>query len=193
MAGLVSNWISSGTPACFLRAWSSAHSCGKYKRQAIGRLACFVLTDRLTATRQFSCLPTCPQYCRTKPTECVPFFGNRCHPRSKPALALFDAWPSTHNYALRPALLHRSTARRPLRGAATDASAAHCLVPDGPPLAPRFCVLPVTAILRNTSSTALPDRRAPRLAPGLLYMPQSASPAGLARSVCPQNNSTQSC
>lgn len=33
------------------------------------------LTDRLTATRQFSCLPTCPQYCRTTPTECVPFFG----------------------------------------------------------------------------------------------------------------------
>src|SRR4051794_29875761 len=75
MAGFVSNWISSGTPACFLRAWSSAHSCGKYKRQATGRLARLVLTDRLTATRQFSCLPTWPQYCRTTPTECLPFFG----------------------------------------------------------------------------------------------------------------------
>src|SRR3954453_3406510 len=106
--------------------------------------------------------------------------------------AFFDAWRSTHSYALRPALLYRSTARPPLRGAATDASAAHCLVPDGRPLAPRFCVLPATAILRNTSSTALPDRRAPRLAPGLLHMPLSASPAGLARSVCPRNNFTRS-
>ena len=34
-----------------------------------------VATERLTATRQFSCLPTCPQYCRATPTECLPFFG----------------------------------------------------------------------------------------------------------------------
>src|SRR3954451_18268746 len=140
--------------------------------------------------------PACPpahNIAAPRPPNAFLSLGNRCHPRSKPALALFDAWPSTHSYALQPALLHRSTARPPLRGAATDASAAHCLVPDGPPLAPRFCVLPVTAILRNTSSTALPDRRAPRLAPGLLYMPQSASPAGPARSVCPQNHFTRSC
>src|SRR5947209_16729287 len=156
MVGFVSNWIASGTPACFLRAWSSAHSCGKYNRQAIGRLTRLVLTDRLTATRQFSCLPTCPQYCRTTPTECVPFFGKPVSSTIQACTGLFDAWPSTHNYALRPALLHRSTARPPLRGAATDASAAHCRVPDGPLLAPRFCVLPATAVLRNTASTRCP-------------------------------------
>ena len=32
--------------------------------------------DKLTATRQFSCLPTCPQYCRVTPTEFLPFFTN---------------------------------------------------------------------------------------------------------------------
>lgn len=37
-------------------------------RQAIGRLACQVATDRLTATRQLSCLPR-PQYWRATPTE----------------------------------------------------------------------------------------------------------------------------
>src|SRR5215831_16290773 len=42
----------------------------------MGRLASAVLSDKLTATRQFSCLPTWPQYCRVTPTECFPFFGN---------------------------------------------------------------------------------------------------------------------
>jgi hypothetical protein len=37
---------------------SSAHSLGRYKRYAIGRLEPHVAIDRLTATRQFSCLPT---------------------------------------------------------------------------------------------------------------------------------------
>jgi hypothetical protein len=40
----------------------------------MGRLARSVLTDKLTATRQFSCLPTCPQYWRVTPTEFSPFF-----------------------------------------------------------------------------------------------------------------------
>src|SRR5215472_6805894 len=39
----------------------------------MGRLTCSVANDKLTAIRQFSCLPTCPQYCRTTPTECLPF------------------------------------------------------------------------------------------------------------------------
>jgi len=43
-----------------------------------------VARDTLTAIRQFSCLPNCPQYCRVTPTEGLPFLGNPCHPRSKP-------------------------------------------------------------------------------------------------------------
>jgi hypothetical protein len=39
----------------------------------MGRLSSALLIDKLTATRQFSCLPTCPQYWRVTPTECVPF------------------------------------------------------------------------------------------------------------------------
>jgi hypothetical protein len=35
-----------------------AQLSGKYRRQATGRLAVCVVTDKLTATRQFSCLPT---------------------------------------------------------------------------------------------------------------------------------------
>ena len=38
------------------------------------RAAVDVLIDKLTTTRQFSCFPTCPQYCRVTPTEWVPFF-----------------------------------------------------------------------------------------------------------------------
>ena len=45
---------------------------GLHSYEFIGSL----VTDKLTATRQFSCLPTCPQYCRATPTECVPFFTN---------------------------------------------------------------------------------------------------------------------
>src|SRR5436853_4127330 len=40
---------------------------------------------------------------------------------------------------------------------------------------------------------ALPDRRAPQLAPGYSYMPRSAFPVGLAWSLCPQNNSIRIC
>src|SRR5436309_15762522 len=97
------------------------------------------------------------------------------------------------SFALALALPHHSRARQPPGGAATDASAARCPAPDVPPSAPRFCVLPAAAIPRNTSSTALPDQRAPRLAPGHPYMPQSVSPVGLAWSLCPQNNSIQIC
>src|SRR3954463_3255897 len=131
MLGFVANWISSGTPACLRRVWSSAHSCGKYRRQAIGRLAPFVLTDRLTATRRFPAYPPAHNIAAPRPPNAFLSLGNRCHPRSKPARALFDTWPSTHSYALQPTLLHRPTVRPPLRGAVTDASAAHCLVPDG--------------------------------------------------------------
>jgi CRISPR-associated endonuclease/helicase Cas3 len=39
------------------------------------RELCVVARDTLTATRQFSCLPNCPQYCRVTPTEGLPFLG----------------------------------------------------------------------------------------------------------------------
>src|SRR3984885_9012125 len=63
------------TPAYLRRFWSWAQVSGKYKRYAMGRLACSVAIDRLTATRQFSCFPNCPQYWCVTPTECVPFLG----------------------------------------------------------------------------------------------------------------------
>ena len=47
-----------GTPACWQRLASWHHTSGRYNRQAIGRLAFHVLTDKLTATWQLSCLPT---------------------------------------------------------------------------------------------------------------------------------------
>src|SRR5260370_42483872 len=46
----------------------------------MGNLALHVATDRLTATRQLSCLPNCPQYWCATPTECFPFFGNPVSP-----------------------------------------------------------------------------------------------------------------
>ena len=39
VCGLVWKTISSGMPACARRAGSSHHSCGRYRRYAIGRLA----------------------------------------------------------------------------------------------------------------------------------------------------------
>ena len=63
-------------PTFFRRGSESlAHTSGRYKRNEIGILDNSVVTERLTATRQLSCLPTCPQYCRVTPTECLPFFG----------------------------------------------------------------------------------------------------------------------
>src|SRR4051812_40128423 len=97
------------------------------------------------------------------------------------------------SFVLAPTLPDHSRAHQPPCGAATDASAARSLAPSVPPSAPRFCALPAAAIPRNTSSMALPDRRALRLAPGHPYMPQSVSLVGLARSVCPQNNSIPIC
>jgi hypothetical protein len=41
----------------------------------MGRLADAVLMERLTVTWQLHCLPTCLQYCRATPAECLPFLG----------------------------------------------------------------------------------------------------------------------
>src|SRR4051794_29081935 len=42
----------------------------------MGRLACSVATESVTATWQLSCLPSWPQYCLATPTDSLPFFGN---------------------------------------------------------------------------------------------------------------------
>src|ERR1019366_1567941 len=42
----------------------------------LGWHACALAIDKLTATWQFSVLPSRPQYCRPTPTQCVPFFAN---------------------------------------------------------------------------------------------------------------------
>src|SRR5262249_40992195 len=52
------------------------HASGKYSRYATGTLACSWASETLTATWQFSCLPSTPQYWRATPTECRPFFGD---------------------------------------------------------------------------------------------------------------------
>lgn len=50
ISSLVANSTSSGTPAFARRGLSSAHSCGRYKRQAIGTLPRSEASDKLTAT-----------------------------------------------------------------------------------------------------------------------------------------------
>ena len=52
---------SSGTPVALRRSRSLAQLSGRYKRHAMGTLAGWVATDKLTATRQLS-WPTGPQY-----------------------------------------------------------------------------------------------------------------------------------
>src|SRR5260370_16282806 len=75
ICGLVLNVISSGTPALARRSSSSAQAFGRYSRYATGRLAWRLASDRVTATWQFACLPSCPQYWCDTPTECCPFLG----------------------------------------------------------------------------------------------------------------------
>lgn len=62
--------MSSGTFAFFRRSGSLAQLSPKYKRYAMGRLANSLAIVSETATWQFSCFPTWPQYCRATPTEC---------------------------------------------------------------------------------------------------------------------------
>ena len=63
-------------PLVWQRWASSPHTSGRYSRQAMGKLALQVLTDKLTAAWQFACLPIWPQYCRATPTEYLPCLGN---------------------------------------------------------------------------------------------------------------------
>ncbi len=59
-------------------------------------------SDTLTATWQFSCLPSTPQYWRATPTECCPFFGkavsSTIHAATGPWRAMGS---STHSRATR--------------------------------------------------------------------------------------------
>src|SRR5215831_10060307 len=82
----------------------------------------------------------------------------------------------------------------PLNGVATGASVGCSQDPGAPPSAQHSCGPRVTAILCSSSSKAPAGLRAPRLSPGPLYMPRSASLVGLARKGgIPQNNSTTEC
>ncbi len=161
----------------------------------IGRLELHVATDRLTATRQLSCLPTCPQYCRATPTECLPFFGKPVSSTIQATTGPCFSTRAIHNYALAPAAHHRSRAPWPPNGVRTGASAGRCPGPDAPPSVRHSCVPPVqqqsfAVVLQRR----LPIFRAPRLSPGHPYMPRSASPVGLARKgVIPQNKFTSKC
>lgn len=75
ICGFVWKTISSGTRAFRRRSLSLAYDSGRYNWKVIGRLACQVATDKLTASRQFPCLPSCPQYWRVTSTEREPFVG----------------------------------------------------------------------------------------------------------------------
>src|SRR5260370_720733 len=75
ICGLVLNVISSGPPALARRSSSWAQALGKYSRYGTGRLAWRLASDSVTATWQFACLPSCPQYWCDTPTECCPFLG----------------------------------------------------------------------------------------------------------------------
>ncbi len=88
------SWSESGLPAVRPSSFCGLHPGPRARvntdNRLRGRLACSVASDTLTATRQFSCLPNCPQYCRATPTECVP-----CSPveRNEPAIARTNARP----------------------------------------------------------------------------------------------------
>ena len=188
----MANWISSGIPACLFCALGHppTRAANSNARRSAGSPDWCRPTE-LDRHAAVLLLPTCPQYCRTTPTDMRSFLWETgvIHDPSLhwPFLTHGRQRIATHfsqHCFIAPRCVRHYVVQRLMH------TAAHCLVPDGPPLAPRFCALPATAIPRNTSSTALPDRRAPRLASGLPYMPQSASPAGPARSICPQNNST---
>ena len=161
----------------------------------MGKLALQVLTDKLTAAWQLSCLPIWPQYCRATPTECLPCLGNpvssTIHATTGPCFCIAG---STCRRTSARHLLDRSRARQPPHDAATGACDEHCQAPVVPPSAPRSCVLPATTIPCSSSSKACAGQRAPRRSPGPPYMPRSASLVGLARrGVIPQNNSTPNC
>ena len=99
ICGLVAKPISAGTPAFSRRALSTAHSSGRYSRKAIGRLPRCEASDRLTATWQLSCSPSCPQYWRDTPTEWRPFFG-------KPVSSTIHKQPSS---SFRAGIAHSRT------------------------------------------------------------------------------------
>src|SRR5215471_10382275 len=180
-------------PVFFRRLRSSIQDCGRYKRYATGILVFSVVTERLTATRQLSCFPTCPQYCRATPTDSCPFLGNPVSSTTHATTGSRRNMAGITKSRLRSSLVRHSMGHRQPHDAATDASVVRCLHRVGRPSVQRFCVRPATADPYSNSSAERGDRHALRLLPGPQYMPQSAVPVGLAQSFYPQNNSTLNC
>src|SRR5712671_5114085 len=128
------------------------------------------------------------------PPNAYPSSESRCHLQSKPPLVRASPSPAIRGYALPPAKWYRSTAPWLPNDATIGASVGRCPDPGAQPSARCSCVHPAAAILCSSSSKALADLRAPRLSPGPLYMPRSASLVGLARKgVIPQNKSIPKC
>src|SRR5262249_24910420 len=154
-------------PACFLRLASWAHTSGRYRRKAMGRLAMLLVTDRLTATRQLSRLPTCPQYCRVTLTEWMPFFGNpvssTIHASSPPC----PSWQPHHNCAPAPGLPHHSRAHPRPNDEATDAYGGYCPEQAEPPWVRHSCAHREAKVPYSRLSTVRFDPRALRPSPGL--------------------------
>src|SRR3954454_8107296 len=102
----------------------------------------------------------------------------------------------SRHYLLAPAraIPRHSMELWPPNDAETVASAPRSQDPDAQPSARCSCVHPAAAVPCSSSAGACADPHALRLSPGHPYMPQSASPVGLARrGVMPQNNSTSKC
>jgi hypothetical protein len=174
--------ISSGTPTVSRHSRSCAELSGKYRHLATGRLAVFVVTAKLTATRQFSCLPTCPQYWHATPTECVPFFTN---PVSSTTQATTGHPPVVAPRAYSRARCSTATS---LHGASATTWCNDWWVrctswaPVARPSVRHCCARREAASPCNKPSGAPPDPRALQLAPGCRDKPQSVSVAHLAAS-----------
>ena len=172
--------MSSGMPPACLRFLSSVHDSGRYKRKAIGKLADQVATDRLTATRQLSCLPTCRNTVLRRPRNGCPSSESRCHPQSSTQSHLAPAWLAKPRPALAAADPHHSRAHPPPNDAGSGACAERCPEPNAPPSAQRSSVHRAITAPHSSSSAEFHDQHVLRLWPGLPFMPQSASLVGLA-------------
>src|ERR687883_595998 len=66
----------SGTPAAAQRAGSPVHLSGRNRRSPTGTGTSRPASVSETSAWQLAFLPSWPQYCRSTPTESVPFFGS---------------------------------------------------------------------------------------------------------------------
>jgi hypothetical protein len=126
------------------------------------RLAFVTRIDKITATRQFSCLPTSPTVTFVPdPRSANPSLSIPCHPRSKPQPALVPALPAPHTGVLLPACHRRSTEHEQQYGAAIDEFGARCPDEAGPPSVPRSCARREAANPFNRTSKELRDPKCP--------------------------------